>query len=189
MKPTVNSVRKQLNDWMKNKDSSFPNPALRITWQKSVVWPFISKKENWDIIFSDLGDKGDGNYPACPYAAAILVQHMDAFVNYQKRFFNELQRKVPKYKKMKFHIERLKVNKEIIRLSKLNGEAGCGCNLLKNPTTDVRDTKLFPMKGPEPTNAAEALKQVIKSGNTCLAAAVKNTKATTQPSFKNPQSA
>ena len=167
-------------------DQRFKDMGLRKVWQRTEIWPFI--KKNLDAILADTGKDGTGDYPACPYAAGLLVQHMDADVHIQELFLQSLKTKVPKYLNMRILSDRVKVNNEIIRLSKLDSSLACGCDALGNfPTIAVRDPLTFTQKSPIPSTVVEALDWEKFINNSCLVAAIKNTKAKTQPSFNNPK--
>ena len=71
----LETLRYRLKCFMEH-DQRFKDMGLRKVWQRTEIWPFI--KKNLDAILADKGKDGTGDYPACPYAAGLLVQHMDA---------------------------------------------------------------------------------------------------------------
>ena len=85
------ALRNQLNRWM-DKDQKFKDPSQRIQFQEE-IWPQIEKYLVY--ILEDRGPKGDGDYPSSPFAAWLLVQHMDAFPNRQREFLNALEQYIP----------------------------------------------------------------------------------------------
>jgi len=171
-------IRAILNDWM-NKDQEYKDPTSRKSFQTQ-VWPYIQK--NIDAILSDKGDQGNGDYPAAPYAAWLLVQHMDAFPENQIEFYKKLKQAIPNHPKIKFLRDRAAVNKWILKHADdpryyYEGKP------LPNPTVNVRNPAIFADAGMEPTSAEEALSNAKSAGNRLLVAAVQATGATTQPSF------
>ena len=81
-------IRNQLNSLM-DQDQQYTDPTQRIAFQNK-VWPYIQK--NIKAILADKGEKGNGDYPAAPYAAWLLVQHMDANPQHQIEFYNQLKK-------------------------------------------------------------------------------------------------
>lgn len=168
-------LRAILNKWME-QDQNYHNPVERMPFQR-MVWSFISK--NMSAIVSDMGDKGDGDYPSASFAAWLLVQHMDGFPDWQKEFLAKFPRN---HKKYEFLRDRVAVNDKIRNFA-ASGEHGCDDPRFKgDPVSGVRDTSIFPV-GKEPTSAAQALQQAKDQKNTCLVAAVLASGAKTQPSF------
>ena len=164
----VNQTRKVLNNFM-DEDQNYTNPSKRKDWQAGQVWPYIEK--NLHIILSDKEE--NGNYPAAPYAAWLLVQHMDAFVDKQKWFFEHLKEEIPRFLKLKFLQDRITLNQIIEKLyrakksyyDKLNPNyAKC------NPITScIRDSDLFPSADSEPPRSAKAAyNQLVKANNNPL---------------------
>ena len=84
--PNNNLVRQQMNDFM-NQDKKIKNPTQRIPLQKN-AWNYIQK--NLDDILADKGEKNDGDYPTAPFAAWVIVQHMDAFPQLQKEYLSKI---------------------------------------------------------------------------------------------------
>jgi hypothetical protein len=173
-------VRNKLNAWME-QDQQFTDPTQRASFQ-SKVWPYIQK--NIQSILSDKGEKGNGDYPAAPYAAWLLVQHMDAYPQNQIEFYNALKQAIPDHPKIQFLRDRAAVNRWILKLNDPKKYIDKHGKPLTNPTADVRDPSKFDDAGIEYTSAADALKGAISAGNTLLVDAVKKSRATTQPSYK-----
>ena len=170
----LQELRDKLNAWM-DEDQNYHNPVERKPFQQK-VWQFISS--NIDAIVGDMGDKQDGDYPSASYAAWLLVQHMDAFPEWQKMFLQKLPTNHMKYQ---FLRDRVAVNDKIREFAS-QGLHGCNDPRFNgDPISGVRDTNLFPNENPK--SAQQALQQAEKQGNTCLVAAVQASKAKTQPSF------
>ena len=170
----VEELRNTLNTWME-EDQHYDNPVERKPFQQK-VWSFISK--NIDAIVDDMGDMGNGDYPAASYAAWLLVQHMDGFPQWQKAF---LQKLPSNHIKHQFLSDRVAVNDKIRQFAS-QGLYGCNDPRFNgDPVSGVRDTKLF--NNLNPTSAQQALQQAIQQNNTCLVAAVRATGAQTQPSY------
>ena len=184
---TPDQVRQTLNAWM-NKDQQFKNPTERAPFQAQ-VWPYI--QQNIKTIFADKGADGKGSYPAAPYAAWLLVQHMDATPNNQSKFASQLEQAgldptdgKNGEGKLQFIKDRAAVNQEILKLNDTKKYLDKHGKPLTNPTADVRDPSKFDDAGIEYTSAADALEGAIAAGNTLLVDAVKKAQATTQPSYK-----
>ena len=172
--PQIEELRNTLNAWM-TEDQNYHNPVERKPFQQK-VWQFISS--NIDAIVGDMGDKQDGDYPSASYAAWLLVQHMDAFPEWQKMFLEKLP---TNHRKYQFLRDRVAVNDKIRQFAS-QGLHGCNDPRFNgDPISGVRDTNLFPNENPK--SAQQALQQAEKQGNTCLVAAVQASKAKTQPSF------
>jgi hypothetical protein len=172
-------VRNKLNAWME-QDQQFTDPTQRASFQ-SKVWPYIQK--NIQSILSDKGEKGNGDYPAAPYAAWLLVQHMDAYPQNQIEFYNVLKQAIPNHPKIQFLRDRAAVNQWIIKNANkpeyfINGKA------LPNPTVNVRNPAMFKDAGIVATSREEALQNAQAAENKLLVAAVQATNAQTQPSYK-----
>jgi hypothetical protein len=168
MEETVTQVRRVLNDLM-NQDQKYNNPSERKDWQSNKVWPYI--KKNLPVILAD--KKDNGNYPYAPYAAWLLVQHMDAFVSNQEWFLDKLEKTIPKFPKLKFLQDRVKVNQIIQTL--YNSKTEYYNNLNKNYakgdsiTSIIRDSNLFPSADNEvPRSAKAAYKLLVRSNNNPL---------------------
>ena len=175
----MDAIRNQLNQWM-NQDQKFHDPTQRAGFQAQ-VWPYIQKFLPY--ILKDVGNKGDGDYPAAPYAAWLLVQHMDAYPQNQESFLQALAQAIPNFPKLQFLKDRVEVNKWIAANANkkeyyVNGKP------LPNPTVNVRNPAMFKDAGIVSTSRQQALEKAIEAGNTLLVAAVHATKAQTQPSFK-----
>jgi hypothetical protein len=179
---TENLVRKQMNDFM-NQDQSIKDPTQRLSLQKS-AWSYITK--NLDEILNDKGEKENGDYPSAPFAAWVIVQHMDAFPDLQEKFLSKLNQAIPNHPKLQFLKDRVAVNKEIIKLWNINKEAYKDKNgqLLSNPTVDVRDPNKFNDVSMLATSREQALKNAEAAGNLLLVNAVKASNAQTQPSYQ-----
>ena len=180
-------VRQTLNAWM-NQDQQYEDPTQRAGFQAK-VWPYIQK--NIQSILSDKGQDGKGSYPAAPYAAWLLVQHMDAYPQNQASFLSALEQSGldptdgdgKNIGKLQFLRDRLAVNKWIAANAN-NEEYYVNGKLLPNPTVNVRNPAIFKDAGIVATSREEALANAVKYGNKLLVAAVNATKAQTQPSFK-----
>ena len=180
-------VRQTLNDWM-NQDQQYEDPTQRAGFQAQ-VWPYIQK--NIQLIMSDKGQDGKGSYPAAPYAAWLLVQHMDAYPQNQGKFLQQLEQSGldptdgdgKNIGKLQFLRDRYRVNQWIAANANkkkywINDEP------LPNPTVNVRNPAMFKDAGIVATSRDGALKNAIKYGNKLLVAAVNATKAQTQPSYQ-----
>jgi hypothetical protein len=163
------------------QDQQFNDPTQRAGFQAK-VWPYI--QQNIKTILADKGEKGNGDYPAAPYAAWLLVQHMDAYPQNQIEFYNALKQAIPNHPKIQFLRDRAAVNRWILKLNDPKKYIDKHGKPLTNPTADVRDPSKFDDAGIEYTSAADALKGAISAGNTLLVDAVKKSRATTQPSYK-----
>jgi hypothetical protein len=180
--PNNNLVRQQMNDFM-NQDQKIKNPTQRIPLQKN-AWNYIQK--NLDDILADKGEKNDGDYPTAPFAAWVIVQHMDAFPQWQKEYLSKLNQVIPNFPKLQFLKDRIAVNQEIIKLwnNNKNQYVDKFGKTLTNPLIDVRDPNKFNDVDIIATSRDEALKNAENAGNTLLLNAVKNSNAQTQPSYK-----
>ena len=172
-------VRNKLNAWME-QDQQFTDPTQRAGFQ-SKVWPYIQK--NIQSILSDKGEKGNGDYPAAPYAAWLLVQHMDAYPQNQIEFYNALKQAIPDHPKIQFLRDRAAVNRWIMKNAS-NPEYFIKGKALPNPTVNVRNPAMFKDAGIVATSREEALQNAQATGNKLLVAAVQATNAQTQPSYK-----
>ena len=186
-----NPVRNQLNSWM-DQDQKIKDPTQRLPLQNK-AWQYIT--QNMDAILADKGADGKGSYPAAPYAAWLLVQHMDAYPQNQSKFLQQLEQSGldpapnPGQKgKLQFLKDRVEVNNEIIKLWNADKNAYKDKNgqLLTNPTVDVRDPSKFDDADESKieTSRNAALKNAVEAGNTLLVAAVNATNAQTQPSYQ-----
>lgn len=172
------ALRDQLNRWME-KDQQFKDPTQRIQFQEE-IWPRIEKY--MVEILEDLGPKGDGDYPNSPYAAWLLVQHMDAFPNRQREFLNALEQYIPNHPKIQFLRDRVAVNEWVLehyteKKFYYNGKP------LSKPTVNIRNPAIFKDAGIKAETRSEALANAEKAGNVLLVAAVNATGAETQPSY------
>ena len=188
LEQTPDQVRQTLNAWMNKDQSMNANPTKR-TGLQSQAWTYIQK--NINSILSDKGADGKGSYPASPYAAWLLVQHMDATPNNQSTFASQLEqaRLNPTdgkdgAGKLQFLKDRAAVNQWILKLNDPKKYLDKNGKPLTNPTADVRDPSKFDDAGKPWTSAADALTGAINARNTLLVAAVKQARATTQPSYK-----
>jgi hypothetical protein len=180
-------VRQTLNAWM-NQDQQYEDPTQRAGFQAK-VWPYIQK--NIQSILSDKGADGKGSYPAAPYAAWLLVQHMDAYPQNQGKFLQQLEQSGldptdgdgKNIGKLQFLRDRYEVNKWIAANAN-NKEYYVNNKPLPNPTVNVRNPAIFKDAGQVATSRKDALDNAIAAGNKLLVAAVQATKAQTQPSFK-----
>ena len=180
-------VRQTLNAWM-NQDQQYEDPTQRAGFQAK-VWPYIQK--NIQSILSDKGADGKGSYPAAPYAAWLLVQHMDAYPQNQAAFLSALEQSGlnptdgdgKNIGKLQFLRDRYNVNKWIAANAN-NKEYYVNGKPLPNPTVNVRNPAIFKDAGQVATSRDDALKNAIAAGNKLLVAAVQATNAQTQPSFK-----
>jgi hypothetical protein len=133
---------------------------------------------------SDKGADGKGSYPAAPYAAWLLVQHMDAYPQNQVKFLQQLtQSGLDPGGKLQFLRDRAEVNQWILKNAN-NKEYYVNGKPLPNPTVNVRNPALFKDAGMVPTSRKEALANAEQAGNKLLVAAVRATNAQTQPSFR-----
>lgn len=146
------------------------------------VWPIIVG--NLDDIFADKGPKGDGDYPHAPFAAWLLVQHMDEDPARQVEFLNAMGSHLPNHPKLAFLRDRVAVNQEIMRLARASSYLDKNGNPLTHPTLDVRDPSKFDDAGMEAKSREEALRNAEMAGNKLLVQAVNNTNAMTQPSYQ-----
>ena len=171
-------IRKKLNDWM-DQDQQYNDPTQRVEFQAK-VWPYIQK--NLQTIFTDKGEKGDGDYPTAPFAAWLLVQHMDAFPQNQIEFYNALKQAIPNHPKIQFLRDRAAVNQWIMKNAN-NPEYFYKGKPLSTPTVNVRNPAMFKDAGIKATSREEALDNAKQAGNKLLVAAVNATNAQTQPSY------
>ena len=177
---TPDQVRQTLNAWM-NKDQQFKDPTQRAGFQAK-VWPYI--QTNINSILSDKGKDGKGGYPAAPYAAWLLVQHMDAYPQNQVKFLQQLgQSGLNPDGKLQFLQDRAAVN-QWIAANANNEEYYVNGKPLPNPTVNVRNPAIFKDAGIVANSREEALQNAIDAGNKLLVAAVQATNAQTQPSYK-----
>jgi GNAT superfamily N-acetyltransferase len=173
-------VRQTLNAWM-NQDQQYKDPTQRKGFQAK-VWPYI--QQNINAILSDKGKDRLGGYPAAPYAAWLLVQHMDAYPQNQLTFLNWLEKSgLNPDGKLQFLKDRAAVNQWIAANANkpeyfINGKP------LPNPTVNVRNPAMFKDAGIVATSREEALQNAQAAGNKLLVAAVQATNAQTQPSYK-----
>jgi GNAT superfamily N-acetyltransferase len=181
------NVRQQLNTWM-NQDQQFKDQTQRAGFQ-SKVWPYIQK--NINAILSDKGADGKGSYPAAPYAAWLLVQHMDAYPKNQLTFLSWLEKSgldptdgKDGAGKLQFLKDRTAVN-QWIAANANNSKYFVKGKALPNPTVNVRNPAIFRDAGQVAASRDEALKNAIAAGNKLLVAAVQATDAQTQPSYKS----
>jgi pyrimidine deaminase RibD-like protein len=172
------SLRDQLNRWME-RDQEFKDPTQRIQFQEE-IWPRI-EKYMVDIL-EDVGPKGDGDYPSSPFAAWLLVQHMDAFPNRQREFLNALEQYIPNHPKIQFLRDRLAVNEWVLEHYREKQFYYKG-NPLPNPTVNIRNPSMFKDAGIKAETRSEALANAKKADNVLLVAAVNATGAETQPSY------
>ena len=186
-KGLAKKVRQTLNAWME-KDQQYENPTKRAGFQAK-VWPYI--EQNIKTILADRGEDGKGSYPAAPYAAWLLVQHMDADPQNQGKFLQQLEQSGldptdgnDGEGKLQFLKDRYKVNKWIAANSN-NKEYFINNEPLPNPTVNVRNPYMFKDAGQVATSREDALKNAVAAGNKLLVAAVQATDAQTQPSYKS----
>ena len=175
-------VRDQLNAWME-LDQQYEDPTKRKSLQAK-VWPYIQK--NLDAIMSDLGPCNDGDYPAAPFAAWLLVQHMDAFPQNQVTFYKQLAKAIPNHPKLQFLWDRAAVNAWIQKHA-TNPKYYHDGKPLPDPTINVRNPDMFRDAGIQSTSREQALQNAKQAGNKLLVAAVLATDAQTQPSFTQTQ--
>jgi hypothetical protein len=162
-----------------DEDQKYSDPTQRKSFQ-SKVWPYIQK--NMATILADKGDKGDGDYPAAPYAAWLLVQHMDAFPQAQASFYKQLAAAIPNHPKLQFLKDRSAVNAWILKNAN-SPEYYHDGKPLPDPTVNVRNPALFRDAAVKAASREEALTNAEQAGNKLLVAAVKATNAQTQPSY------
>ena len=173
-------VRQTLNAWM-NQDQQYKDPTQRAGFQAK-VWPYI--QTNINSILSDKGKDGKGGYPAAPYAAWLLVQHMDAYPQNQVKFLQQLEQSgLNPDGKLQFLKDRAAVNQWIASNANqpeyfVNGKP------LPNPTVNVRNPAIFKDAGIVAKSREEALQNAQAAGNKLLVAAVQATNAQTQPSYQ-----
>jgi len=187
LEQNTNQIRQQLNAWM-NQDQQFKDPTRRAGFQAK-VWPYI--QQNINTILSDKGADGKGSYPAAPYAAWLLVQHMDAYPQNQGKFLQQLTQSgldptdgKDGEGKLQFLKDRYEVNKWILQNAN-NKEYFINNKPLPNPTVNVRNPAMFKDAGQVATSRDEALKNAIAAGNKLLVAAVQAPPVKlTQPSYK-----
>jgi hypothetical protein len=170
-----------------DQDQQYTDPTQRAGFQAK-VWPYIQK--NINSILSDKGADGKGSYPAAPYAAWLLVQHMDAYPQNQVKFLQQLEQSgldpadnPGESGKLQFLQDRAAVNKWIAANAN-NEEYYVNGKPLPNPTVNVRNPAIFKDAGIVANSREEALQNAIDAGNKLLVAAVQATKAQTQPSYK-----
>ena len=175
---TTAALRDRLNKLM-SEDQAYADATQRAPWQEG-VWRFIDA--NKAQIFSDLGDKGNGDYPTAPFAAWLLVQHMDAHPERQAAFYKLLKSAIPNHPKLQFLRDRAAVNQWMLQHYQ-EPEYHVDGKPLANPTSDVRDPRLFKDAGIKAQSRQEALDNAEAAGNKLLLAAVKATGAKTQPSY------
>jgi len=174
-------LRKKLNKYM-DDDQKYTNPTSRKHFQNE-VWPFILS--NYKNIFADRGPKNNGDYPHSPYAAWLLVQHMDAFPDRQRKFLNDLKANIPTHPKIKFLEDRVKVNEWILSNYKSKIYYKIKGKWLDEPTTNVRNPDYFNDAKIRANSRQEALENAVKAHNWILVDAVNATNALTQPSYVN----
>jgi predicted nucleotidyltransferase len=175
---TTAALRNRLNKLMA-EDQTYADATQRAPWQEG-VWRFITA--NKAQIFSDLGDSGNGGYPSAPFAAWLLVQHMDPHPERQAAFYKLLKSAIPNHPKLEWLRDRAAVNQWIMQHYQEPQFHRDG-KPLANPTSDVRDHRLFKDAGILAASRQEALDNAEASGNKLLVAAVKATGAKTQPSY------
>ena len=182
-----NPIRDQLNAWM-NQDQQYHDPTQSKSFQAK-VWPYI--QQNIKTILADKGTDGKGSYPAAPYAAWLLVQHMDAYPQNQGEFLQQLAQSgldptdgKGGEGKLQFLKDRYEVNKWILQNAN-NKEYFINNKPLPNPTVNVRNPAIFKDAGIIWTSRQQALEKAIEAGNKLLVAAVQATDAQTQPSYKS----
>jgi len=175
---TTAALRNRLNKLMA-EDQAYADATQRAPWQEG-VWRFITA--NKAQIFSDLGDSGNGDYPSAPFAAWLLVQHMDAHPERQAAFYKLLKSAIPNHPKLQFLRDRAAVNQWIMQHYQEPQFHRDG-KPLANPTSDVRDHRLFKDAGIKAASRQEALDNAVAAGNKLLVAAVEATGAKTQPSY------
>ena len=175
---TPQALRTRMNKLM-NDDQKYTDPTQRTNWQDG-VWRFITS--NQAAIFADKGNTGNGDYPAAPYAAWLLVQHMDAHPERQSRFYIKLSKAFPNHPKLQFLKDRSAVNAWILKNAN-NPEYYVNGKPLPDPTVNVRNPAMFKDAAVKATSREEALANAEQAGNKLLVAAVKATNAQTQPSY------
>ena len=175
---TPQALRTHMNKLM-NDDQKYTDPTQRTNWQDG-IWRFITA--NQAAIFADKGDKGNGDYPAAPYAAWLLVQHMDAHPERQREFYIKLSKALPNHPKLQFLKDRSAVNAWILKNAN-NPEYYHDGKPLPSPTINVRNPAMFKDASVKATSREQALRNAEQAGNKLLVAAVKATNAQTQPSY------
>jgi hypothetical protein len=164
-------------------DQQYDDPTKRIPLQAK-VWPYIQK--NLDAIMSDLGPHNNGGYPTAPFAAWVLVQHMDAFPQNQDTFYKQLAKAIPNHPELQSLRDRADVNAWIQKYANDPKYYHDG-KPLPDPTINVRNPNMFKDAGLKPTSREQALHNAKQAGNKLLVAAVLATDAQTQPSFTKTQ--
>jgi hypothetical protein len=175
---TLQALRTRMNKLM-NDDQKYTDPTQRTNWQDG-VWRFINS--NQAAIFADKGNKGNGDYPAAPYAAWLLVQHMDAHPERQSQFYMKLRKAFPNHPKLQFLKDRSAVNAWILKNAN-SPEYYHNGKPLPDPTVNVRNPAMFKDASVKAASREEALTNAEQAGNKLLVAAVKATNAQTQPSY------
>jgi hypothetical protein len=104
------ALRTRMNKLM-NDDQKYTDPTQRTAWQDG-VWRFITS--NQAAIFADAGPKGNGDYPAAPFAAWLLVQHMDAHPERQREFYMKLRKAFRNHPKIQFLKDKMPIMKNIL---------------------------------------------------------------------------
>jgi hypothetical protein len=188
--PDQEQVRKQLSSWMGQDQANNEDPTQRAGFQGR-IWPYI--KRNIKTILADRGEDGKGSFPAAPFAAWLLVQHMDAYPDNQVEFLNWLEQSGLDPTdgkggpgKLQYLRDRSAVNQWILRHA-LDRRYYYKGRPLPNPTVNVRNPEYFADagSGSQAANRHEALQNARKAGNRLLVAAVLKTGAKTQPSFRS----
>lgn len=190
-KDTTNKkqLRQTLKGFVEKDQALSDEPPARKALQDE-VWPFI--QNNIEAILSDVGH-GDGDFPAAPYSAWVLVQHMDAFPENQIKFIQQLENsKLTVGGKLQFLKDRAAVNQWILQhannpLYFYKGKDGKKKVpiALPDPAVNVRNPKYFSDAGEDAgaTSRDQALDNARTAGNLLLVAAVEATGAQTQPSY------
>lgn len=177
-KSNIDKVRDQLEELV-NKDQNLnEDPPARIPLQKKVILPFIQK--NIDTIFSD--KENIDKWGNCISKAFLLVQHMDNFVNNQKKFLEVMRQKAPNHPGYQFLEDRCKVNEWILK-NYNNEKYYYNGKPLPQPTVNVRNKKYFSDVGGNYPSSEVALQKAREAGNVLLVDAVEATGAKTQPSY------
>jgi len=191
LEQTPDQVRQTLNAWME-QDQQYTDPTRRAGTRRAgfqtKVWPYI--QQNIKTILADKGEDGKGSYPASPYAAWLLVQHMDAYPQNQGEFLQQLAQSgldptdgKDGEGKLQFLKDRYEVNKWIAANAN-NPKYYYNSEPLPNPTVNVRNPAMFKDAGIVATSRKDALDNAIAAGNKLLVAAVQAKRAKTQPSYK-----
>jgi len=186
---SIENIREVLANYEKQDQAASLNPPSRQALQKE-AWPFI--KDNLATIMSDKGVKGDGGPGTAAMNAWVIVQHMDAFPAAQKQFADALAQAIPNHPKLKFIQDRAAVNEKILQLAGTSKYLDKNGQPLTDPTSDVRDPSKFDDAGEFPainggktfTSQSDALNGAKQAKNLLLYKAVIQSKATTQPSFR-----